>query len=175
MEATKDSSKEESVVKKRFIGDLIHDSFYDQLVLIGFPYDQGARNCQFRQGSFLGPDCFRRFIKNASFGVLKNVEVNMDIEKTLGPISDYGNIQIDKVTDNSKNISDENIQMLYDKLSLKHKLCLQRNNISFVVGGTKDMVFPLFKSFQEISKDEKLLTLSKDICSYFIIFSNQVT
>lgn len=49
--------------KKRYIGDLIHDNFYDQLVLIGFPYDQGAKNSQFRQGSFLGPDCFRRFIK----------------------------------------------------------------------------------------------------------------
>ena len=76
----------------RYIGDIIHDNFYDQLVLIGFPYDQGAKNAQFRQGSFLGPDCFRRFIKSAKFGVLKNVEINLDIQKYLNAISDYGNI-----------------------------------------------------------------------------------
>ena len=79
--------------------------------------------------------------------MLKNVEVQLDIEKLLGPISDYGNIQIDKVPDNAKNINEENMKGLYDKLQLKHKLCLERNNISFVVGGTKDMVFPLFKSY----------------------------
>ena len=95
--------------EKRYIGDIFHDSFYDQLVLIGFPYDQGAKNAQLRQGSFLGPDCFRRFIKVAKFGVLKNVEVDIDIEAYLGKISDYGNIQIDKVPDNNKNISDVNM------------------------------------------------------------------
>lgn len=64
--------------KIRYIGDLVHENFYDQLVIIGFPYDQGAKNAQLRQGSFLGPDSFRRFLKN-SFGVLKNVESQIDI------------------------------------------------------------------------------------------------
>lgn len=103
------------------------------------------------------------------------MEVKLDIESTLGPISDYGNIQIDKVTDMSKNISDENMGLLYEKLRLKHKLCLQRNNIAFVVGGTKDLVNPLFQSFEDINKDEhdgKNNLLQKEVQSYFIIFSN---
>ena len=79
------------------------------------------------------------------------------------------------MADNSKNISDDNMSILYDKLQLKHKLCLQRNNISFIVGGTKDLVFPLFKSYQEICSDQNLVKVNEEICSYFIIFSNQVT
>ena len=63
---------------------------------------------------------------------------------------------------------------LYDKLQLKHSLCLKRNNICFVIGGTKDLIFPLFKSYQEICKDESFLKIAKDICSYFIIFSDQI-
>ena len=39
-----------------------------------------------------------------------------DFPEPLGPISDYGNIQIDKVPDNSKNISNDNMNSLYDKL-----------------------------------------------------------
>ena len=78
--------------QQKYISDLIHHSFYDKLVIIGFPYDQGARNKQLRIGSFLGPDSFRRFLKYNNFGVLKNVELNIDIEHNLKSISDYGNI-----------------------------------------------------------------------------------
>lgn len=109
----------------------------------------------------------------ANFGVLKNVEMQLDMEKWLGPISDYGNIQIDKVPDNSKNINEENMRSLYEKLQHKHKLCLQRNNICFVVGGSKDMVYPLFKSYQDICADESFTKMIPETCSYFIVFSNQ--
>jgi len=66
-----------------FIGDLIHDNFYDQLVIIGFPYDQGAKNCGLRAGAFLGPDSFRRFLKNTDFGVLNNVEQGIKIAENF--------------------------------------------------------------------------------------------
>ena len=69
--------------QQRYIGNIIKENFYDELVIIGFPYDQGARFQGLRQGSFLGPDSFRRFIKNADFGVLKNVELGLDIEAHL--------------------------------------------------------------------------------------------
>ena len=71
---------------------MIHANFYDELVIIGFPYDQGARNHKLRQGAFLGPDSFRRFLSYTNFGVLKNVALGVDIEKGLPKISDYGNI-----------------------------------------------------------------------------------
>ena len=64
---------------QKYIYDLIHPNFYDKIVIIGFPYDQGARNKQLRIGSFLGPDSFRRFLRYNNFGVLKNVENNIDI------------------------------------------------------------------------------------------------
>ena len=38
-----------------WLGDLIRDGFYDKLVLIGFPYDEGARKAQNRKGADFGP------------------------------------------------------------------------------------------------------------------------
>jgi len=66
----------------------------------------------------------------------------------LGPISDYGNIQTDQTLDPSRAIKPENLQALYDKLQLKHKLCLERNNIAFIVGGSKDLLDSVYKSYQ---------------------------
>jgi uncharacterized protein YegJ (DUF2314 family) len=60
-------------------------------VIIGFPYDQGSKTHNLRGGSYLGPDYFRRIIGN-DFGVLKNVELGINIEENLPKISDYGNI-----------------------------------------------------------------------------------
>ena len=77
---------------QKYIGDIIHSNFYDELVIIGFPYDQGAKSLQLRAGAYLGPDSFRRFLSKTSFGVLKNVEMGIDLEQYLPKISDYGNI-----------------------------------------------------------------------------------
>ena len=38
-----------------WLGDLIRDGFYDKLVLIGFPYDEGARKASNRRGADFGP------------------------------------------------------------------------------------------------------------------------
>ena len=38
-----------------WLGDLIRDGFYDKLVLIGFPYDEGARKAGNRRGADFGP------------------------------------------------------------------------------------------------------------------------
>jgi hypothetical protein len=34
---------------------LIHDGFYDKLIIIGFPYDIGARRCGEKAGHDYGP------------------------------------------------------------------------------------------------------------------------
>ena len=41
-----------------WIGDLIHEGFYDKLVLIGFPYDEGAKKAGNRKGADYGPGKF---------------------------------------------------------------------------------------------------------------------
>ena len=51
---------------------MIQDGFYDKLVIIGYPYDEGAKKNGARAGSDYGPgmawnlmdlDSFRRFVK----------------------------------------------------------------------------------------------------------------
>lgn len=46
-----------------WLGDLIRDGFYDKLVLIGFPYDDGARKAGNRRGSDFGPGKGQIFLK----------------------------------------------------------------------------------------------------------------
>jgi hypothetical protein len=99
-----DSSQLNNKQQQKYLSDLIHSSFYDELVIMGFPYDQGARNMQIRAGAYLGSDAFRRFL-NSSFGVLKNVEYGIDIEQHLPKISDYGNIQSDVVMNGQQTFS----------------------------------------------------------------------
>ena len=81
---------------QKYIGNLVHEGFYDELVIIGFPYDQGVKNHGLTVGSFLGPDSMRRFLK-CPLGVVKNVEYKINIEQYLPKISDYGNIQTETI------------------------------------------------------------------------------
>lgn len=49
MESTNQNSQ------KEYLGDLIRDGFYDKLIIIGFPYDEGAKRAGARGGSDYGP------------------------------------------------------------------------------------------------------------------------
>lgn len=80
----------QDVVDPVWLGDLIRDGFYDKLVLIGFPYDEGARRAGNRRGSDFGPDSFRRFVKE--IGSVKNPEYGVNIAAGIPKIADYGNI-----------------------------------------------------------------------------------
>ena len=77
-----------------FIGDWIKEGFNEKLVIIGFPYDLGARQAGQRQGADHGPDSFRRFLKMNNIGSMHNPEYDINIGEHL-KICDYGNIQID--------------------------------------------------------------------------------
>ena len=139
---------------QRTVVDLVHNDFYDELVIIGFPYDQGAKFLQLRAGAYLGPDGFRKTLEFGTYGVLKNFEYGIDIEKYLPKISDYGNIQTDSVVNGQKTVSAEQLDELYKKLQKKVGLCLDRNNITFTVGGTKDM-FPWLRNvYSDYSKNK---------------------
>lgn len=45
----------QTVADPVWLGDLIRDGFYDKVVLIGFPYDEGARKAGNRRGADFGP------------------------------------------------------------------------------------------------------------------------
>jgi protein required for attachment to host cells len=46
MESSIDNTHEEL----NYIGSLIHEGFYDKLIIIGFPYDLGATRCGVKRG-----------------------------------------------------------------------------------------------------------------------------
>ena len=144
-----------------WLGDLIRDGFYDKLVLIGFPYDEGARKAGNRRGADFGPgkftdknitqfifplDSFRRFVKD--IGSVRNPEYGINIATGIPKIADYGNIQIEsqleqQVDENgqvtSQKLIKATISELYAKLGTKVGLCLQRDYIPVVIGGSRDL------------------------------------
>lgn len=80
--------KEEEKKENLTLADVIQPGFYDKIVLIGFPHDEGARRAGFRNGANYGPDSFRRFLPSSGF--LYNVEYEVDLSSLK--ICDYGNI-----------------------------------------------------------------------------------
>ena len=58
LNSIEDVKMQEELKKPEWIGDLIHDGFYDKIVLIGFPYDEGARKAGNRKGSDYRPGKF---------------------------------------------------------------------------------------------------------------------
>lgn len=138
--------------QQKYLHDLMHQSFYDELVLMGFPYDQGAKNNQLRAGAYLGADSFRRFLNN-NYGVLNNVEYGINIEDHLEKISDFGNITSESVQNGQLTFPQVDLEQLYDKLKNKSGLCLERNNRLFLVGGTKDLLKPLAQAYDKVSTE----------------------
>ena len=109
----------EGVEKKQevsYIGQMLKDGFSDPVVLIGFPYDVGAKKAGSRAGADYGPDSFRRYLKMNNLGSVDNPEYNINIASHLS-ICDYGNIQIEPPHNND-------ILRLYAKLATKVGLCI---------------------------------------------------
>ena len=53
-----------------WLGDLIRDGFYDKVVLIGFPYDEGARKAGNRKGADFAP--------GKSMNITKDLKSHLD-------------------------------------------------------------------------------------------------
>lgn len=68
-------------------------------------------------------------------GSIDNPEYKVNIAKGLPSIADYGNIQ----TPGSKQAD------LLEKLAQKVGLCVQRGNLVFQIGGTRDSLVGLVK------------------------------
>ena len=50
-----EETKVEETKQPVWLGDLIQAGFYDKVVLIGFPYDEGAKKAGNRKGADYGP------------------------------------------------------------------------------------------------------------------------
>lgn len=115
-----------------FIGHIIKNDFYEKLVIIGFPYDQIIKELDRKElkiGSHYGPDSWRRFIHTC--GVTDNREFGIKIENIK--IADYGNIVAQKEGDAFNLLENQ------QKLFIKCLLTFERNQVNFVMGGTRDM------------------------------------
>ena len=81
-------------------------------------------------------------------GSVRNPEYNIDISEAIPKIADYGNIQIASTVDQTKDeqgmvISQKlvkpTMEQLYEKLQTKIGLCLKRELIPVVIGGSRDL------------------------------------
>ncbi|CAG9317388.1 unnamed protein product [Blepharisma stoltei] len=106
------------------LGKIIEDGIHGNVVLIGFPFDEGVIRNFGRRGGDYGPDSLRRFIPK--IGPLINPELNISLEGFL--ISDYGNIQA------------ENFEKAHEKLAAKVKTVLSKPHhpVPVIVGGGND-------------------------------------
>ncbi len=111
------------------LADLIRQSDQGDIVLLGFPYDQGVEINGGRSGSALGPDKFRQWIQR--FGTAINPEFQLDLN-TIN-ISDAGNIE-----------SGLPLEQAHKELTNKVESILKKNSIPFVLGGGNDQSFPNF-------------------------------
>ncbi|CAF1217899.1 unnamed protein product [Rotaria sp. Silwood1] len=124
------------------LGDIIVDGDSGDIVLIGFPYDEGVRRNNGRVGAQQGPDSFRQLLKRT--GTVVNAEYDdLDIRKYL-KISDGGNINADLTLEEAHKQLEERIQQL-----------IAKGKIPFVVGGGNDQSYP---------NASALLSNSKSIC-----------
>jgi len=114
-----------------FLGSIIQDGFYEKLVIIGFPYDQIIKQLDRKElkiGCQYGPDSWRRFIHTC--GTTDNREFAIKIDSIK--IADYGNIVAHKTA------AEFNLLENQQKLFIKCLLTFERNQVNFVMGGTRD-------------------------------------
>ena len=81
-------------------------------------------------------------------GSVRNPEYNIDISAAIPKIADYGNIQITSTVEQTKDeqgmvigqkLIKPTMEQLYEKLQTKIGLCLKRELIPVVIGGSRDL------------------------------------
>lgn len=95
-----------------------------QVVIVGFPFDEGVLRNGGRRGAELGPDCLRRFIPK--IGPVVNCELGIDLSGFS--VSDYGNIEA------------SDFEACHEKLRSKVLTILNKpqNPVPFIIGGGND-------------------------------------
>lgn len=112
---------------------IIEDGIHGQVVLIGFPYDEGVIRAGGRRGAELGPDCTRRFLPK--IGPIINTELNISLAGLK--LTDYGNIVQDTFEDAHQKLETKLITVLNKPQS----------PVAVVVGGGSDQSYSTVKGF----------------------------
>jgi formiminoglutamase len=121
------------------LGDIIVEDDSGEIVLIGFPYDEGVRRNHGRIGAKFGPQSFRQLLKRT--GTVINAEYDdLDIRKYL-KISDGGDIK--------ENLS---LEEAHQQLEERIKELILNKKIPFVVGGGNDQSYPNVSALLNYSK-----------------------
>lgn len=109
------------------MGTLVEDGLDGDVVIVGFPYDEGCVRNGGRPGAAEGPAKFRRFLRG--MGAVKNVEYDVDLS-TLR-IRDAGDIPAGLA-----------LEEAHAALQKRVGEVLAAGGIPFVVGGGNDQSFP---------------------------------
>ncbi|CAF1045752.1 unnamed protein product [Adineta steineri] len=121
------------------LGDIIVEDDSGDIVLIGFPYDEGVRRNNGRVGAKFGPNSFRQLLKRT--GTVVNAEYDdLDIRKYV-KISDGGNI--------NENLS---LEEAHQQLEERINQLIKQGKIPFVVGGGNDQSYPNASALLKNSK-----------------------
>ncbi|CAF1576511.1 unnamed protein product [Adineta ricciae] len=111
------------------LGDIITEDDNGDIILLGFPYDEGVRRNNGRVGAKSGPNAFRQLLKRT--GTVINAEYDdLDIRKYV-KVSDGGNI--------NENLS---LEEAHQQLEERVTHLIRNNKIPFVVGGGNDQSYP---------------------------------
>ncbi len=95
------------------LGDIIVENDSGDIVLIGFPYDEGVRRNNGRVGAKNGPKSFCELLKRT--GTVVNAEYDdLDLRKYL-KISDWGNINEDLTLEEAHQQLEKRIDQLISK------------------------------------------------------------
>jgi formiminoglutamase len=128
------------------LGDIIVEDDSGDIVLIGFPYDEGVRRNNGRVGAKSGPHSFRQLLKRT--GTVVNAEYDdLDIRKYL-KISDGGNINSDLTLEEAHQLLEQRIHQL---------IC--KGKIPFVVGGGNDQSYPNASALLNYSKSVYVINI----------------
>ena len=87
---------------------ITEDGIHGEIVLIGFPYDEGVIRAGGRRGAELGPDCVRRFLPK--IGPVLNTELNISLAGLK--LTDYGNIVQDTFEEAHKKLESKLVTVL---------------------------------------------------------------
>ncbi|CAF1139150.1 unnamed protein product [Didymodactylos carnosus] len=110
------------------LGDILTSGTDGDVVLVGFPFDDGVARNDGRVGAKDGPTSFRKFIKRT--GPVINPEMDdLDIRQHL-KITDYGDVKA------------ETLESAHDMLEGVVTDLISRHKIPFIIGGGNDQSYP---------------------------------
>ena len=129
------------------LADIMQSGESGDVVVLGFPYDEGVARNGGRPGAHLGPEKFRAWLKR--FGSLHNPEVETDL--TSLKVSDAGDVP-----------PGLSLEEAHTHLTGKVAAVLQAGGIPFVIGGGNDQSYPNARALIETRSGQQVGVINID-------------